>query len=83
MPVVTMSSKGQVVIPQEIRGRLGVRQGSKLAVKVEEGAVVMRPVSAAPGGWRRWRGAFAGAGLTTRLAADHAAELERDGPPGR
>jgi AbrB family looped-hinge helix DNA binding protein len=83
MPVVTVSSKGQVVIPREIRGRIGIRQGSKLEVELEDGAVVMRPVKAAARGWQDWRGAFAGAGLTRLLAAEHAAERRRDGQPRR
>ncbi len=83
MPTVTVSSKGQVVIPREIRGRIGVRQGSKLEVDVQEGVVVMRPVKAAAHAWQRWYGAFAGADLTKSLAAEHAAELGHNGKSGR
>lgn len=48
MSQVTVSSKGQVVIPAEIRKRLGIGPGSELELVVEEDTIrvhVVRAVS--------------------------------------
>lgn len=34
---VRLSSKGQVVLPKEIRKKLGLRKGDKLRVEIDEG----------------------------------------------
>lgn len=39
-----VSSKGQIVIPQSIRERVGFAEGDLLAVYGEEGAVVLRRI---------------------------------------
>lgn len=41
-----MSSKGQVVIPQEIRTRLGLRAGAQFVVVGEGDVVILKGVSA-------------------------------------
>ena len=44
MPTSTMSSKGQTVIPKEIRDRLGLQPGDAVDFVVQEdGDVVLRP----------------------------------------
>jgi AbrB family looped-hinge helix DNA binding protein len=78
MPVVTMSSKGQIVIPQQIRRRIGLREGSRVNVEATEDGVLLRPTRTATRGWRRWRGAFAGKALLKALRREHAAEIVRD-----
>ncbi len=78
MPVVTMSSKGQIVIPQRIRQRLGMREGSKITVEATQDAIVLRPAGRVARGWRRWHGAFSGRRLLNALAEEHAAEISRD-----
>ncbi|MGA9545413.1 MAG: AbrB/MazE/SpoVT family DNA-binding domain-containing protein [Candidatus Sulfotelmatobacter sp.] len=40
----TISSKGQVTVPQEIRKRLGLQTGDRVEFVVEEGRTVLRPV---------------------------------------
>jgi AbrB family looped-hinge helix DNA binding protein len=40
----TISSKGQVTVPQEIRKRLGLEPGDRVEFVVEEGRTVIRPV---------------------------------------
>ncbi len=42
----TISSKGQVTVPQEIRKRLGLAPGDRVEFVVEEGRTVLRPVRA-------------------------------------
>jgi len=40
--VTTMSNKGQVVIPQEIRTALGIEPRTKFVVTVKEGFIIMK-----------------------------------------
>ncbi len=39
----TLTSKGQVTIPQEVRQRLGLKQGDQIAFEVEDGRTVLKP----------------------------------------
>lgn len=40
-----MSSKGQVVIPEEIRKRLGLKAGAQFVVVGEKDTVILKPIS--------------------------------------
>jgi antitoxin PrlF len=40
----TISSKGQITVPQEIRKRLGVEPGDRVEFVMEEGRTVIRPL---------------------------------------
>jgi AbrB family looped-hinge helix DNA binding protein len=40
-----MSSKGQVVIPESVRKRLGLKAGSEFVVVAGDDAIVLRPVT--------------------------------------
>jgi AbrB family looped-hinge helix DNA binding protein len=40
-----MSSKGQVVIPESVRKRLGLKAGSEFIVVAGDDAVVLKPVT--------------------------------------
>lgn len=48
MPTVTVSDKGQVVIPAAIRRRLGLEPGSKLDFELEGDSIRMRPSKSIP-----------------------------------
>lgn len=39
----TVSTKGQVVLPQRTRRKLGLRPGTKLECRIEGGSVVLTP----------------------------------------
>lgn len=43
MPTSSVSSKGQVTIPIEIRNRLGIREGDRVEFVVEGGKTILRP----------------------------------------
>lgn len=43
MKTVSVSSKGQVVIPREMRERLGIQQGSDLRIVEEAGSLRLIP----------------------------------------
>lgn len=42
-PSSTISSKGQVTVPVEVRHRLGLREGDRVEFVFEEGRTVLRP----------------------------------------
>ena len=47
MAIATLTSKGQITIPREVRDRLGLAEGDKLEFSIEEdGSVTLRPVTA-------------------------------------
>ena len=48
MPIVTVSDKGQVVIPAAIRRRLGLVPGSKLDFELEGDGIRVRPLKSIP-----------------------------------
>jgi len=41
MSEVVVDSKGRIVIPEDVRKKLGLRSGSRVKVRVEQGAVVI------------------------------------------
>jgi AbrB family looped-hinge helix DNA binding protein len=43
--MTTVSTKGQLVIPAEIRERLGIEPGTKIAISVEGSRIVLQPVT--------------------------------------
>ena len=71
-----VSSKGQIAIPKPIRDRLGLRQGTDLAVRVEGPEVIMRKIDHAS--WRQWRGRLKGTPLLQDRARERRRELKRD-----
>ena len=53
-----MTSKGQVTIPIEVRRRLGLRQGDRIAFEVADGTATLRPVPAEDDPIARYAGAL-------------------------
>jgi AbrB family looped-hinge helix DNA binding protein len=43
----TLSSKGQVVIPAELREQLGMEAGTRIAIRIEEDRLVLEPITEA------------------------------------
>jgi len=74
----TVTVKGQVVIPAEIRRRLGVKQGTRLRVEEHDGAIVMRPI--ARDYFERMSGLLQGASAVGALEADRREELRKEAP---
>ena len=76
MLTVTLSSKGQIVLPQDIRRMLGLQEGDKLAVSLKDRTVSLTPLPAERAAdWQRWRGELAG----TNALAEHVAGARKRG----
>ena len=43
--ITTVSTKGQVVIPAEMRASLGLKPGTRIAVRLEGSRIILEPVS--------------------------------------
>ena len=56
-----ISSKGQVTVPQEIRIRLGLKEGDRVEFVVEGGNTIIRPVRSAENPFEAYAGALEGA----------------------
>jgi AbrB family looped-hinge helix DNA binding protein len=74
MAVVTTSSRGQIVIPKEIRKRLGILPGKKLLTKAEGERSVITPLPDDP--VEHFCGVFEGGPSLTRALLN---ERGRDG----
>ena len=48
MKALTISSKGQIAIPKEIRDSLHIKEGDRLVYKVDKGRIVLEPVVSVP-----------------------------------
>jgi antitoxin PrlF len=55
----TMTSKGQITVPIEVRRRLGLRQGDRVAFDVEDGVATLRPMPAERDAFDVYAGALA------------------------
>jgi len=56
-----ISSKGQVTVPQEIRIRLGLKEGDRVEFVLEGGKTIMRPVRSAGNPFKAYAGVLEGA----------------------
>jgi AbrB family looped-hinge helix DNA binding protein len=57
-PSSTISSKGQVTVPIEVRHRLGLRQGDRVEFVFEDGRTVLRPARTAKNPFMAYLGAL-------------------------
>ncbi|MDQ1469537.1 MAG: antitoxin PrlF [Bryobacterales bacterium] len=55
----TLSSKGQITIPIEVRKRLGLHEGDKLEFVVEGNTTTIRPAKRTDNPFARYRGLLA------------------------
>jgi AbrB family looped-hinge helix DNA binding protein len=74
MEIVTVASKGQIVIPKAIRDALNLSEGTKLNVEVRGHEIVLSKDPA----WRKLHGAAAGGDLMGDFAAFQKQERERE-----
>jgi AbrB family looped-hinge helix DNA binding protein len=82
VPEVVVSSKGQIVLPKNVREALGLREGDRVRVEVEDDHVCIRPIqSRAAHDWRGWRGRLAGTRALEDHSAEHADEVKNERLP--
>lgn len=58
MKTSSMSSKGQVTIPQEIRVRMGLKGGDRVEFVIDHGKTLIRPARGEKNPFRRYLGAY-------------------------
>lgn len=75
MDKVTVSSKGQIAIPKQVRERLNLTEGTKLTLEVRGHDIVLSKGD----DWRKLRGALANVpDLMEKFAAFRREERERE-----
>ncbi len=77
MAIVTLSERGQLVIPQAIREQLDLHKGSKLVLEFSaaEQTITLRPLA---GARQSLRGLLKGTPALELLEGEHREELARD-----
>ena len=68
-PRATLTSKGQITIPQEVRQRLGLQQGDQVEFVTEDGVTVVRPVKGEANPFAAYAGALGAFGSKDEIAA--------------
>jgi AbrB family looped-hinge helix DNA binding protein len=66
----TATTKGQIVIPAEIRRKLGIKEGTRIRVELNEeaGQIILKPITREA--ISRLRGKYRGAGILKALKED-------------
>jgi AbrB family looped-hinge helix DNA binding protein len=81
---VTLSSKGQLVIPKAIRRALALKPGAKFEVKFEQEQIIFQPLQASPSQpegetiLNQLYGCLADTDVLNLLEQEHRQEIERD-----
>jgi antitoxin PrlF len=83
MSVVTVSSKGQIVLPKELRDELEISEGDTIEIQREGDGLHLRRLSVAapPADWRAWRGVLADSEALEDHLREHRDEIERERLP--
>jgi antitoxin PrlF len=58
LPSSTISSKGQITVPLEIRRRLGLKEGDRVEFVLEDERTVIRPARASENPFEKYAGAL-------------------------
>ena len=57
-PSSTISSKGQITVPLEIRSRLGLKRGDRVEFVLDDGRTILRPARAPENPFLKYVGAI-------------------------
>lgn len=78
MPVITVSTRGQIIIPSEIRKKYNIKQGDRFELQDVDGKLLLVRAQGKP--FIGLYGAFKGKkSLTRSLQKEHAWEIEKEG----
>jgi len=69
-----ISSKGQVVVPKEVRTKLKIKPGTFFHVQIEKNNIILAPMKKRP--IERLYGKFAGERILDELEHEHAEEIQ-------
>jgi len=76
MAIVTVSTKGQIVIPKEVRERFGLRPGTKIDIKLKGNEITLKPMRENVSD--RLYGKYRGVDLLKDLKEEHYREVKRE-----
>jgi AbrB family looped-hinge helix DNA binding protein len=76
MAITKLSSKGQVVLPKEVRDKLGLHPGATLRVVVSGGKIEIEPLPKKL--VDRLYGRYSGSKLVQALEKEHAREIKSE-----
>lgn len=76
MPIIKLSSKGQIAIPKAIRDQLGLRKDMKLSIAVDGRRIVLEP--ALENSWEDLEGILKRTKVLELLEEEHRREIEAD-----
>ena len=74
--LLRLSSKGQLVLPKNIREKLHLKSGDQFQVRIVEGKIVLEPVK--KDAIDRLHGILAGTDVLRELEEEHRREIEHD-----
>jgi len=83
MATVTVSSRGQIVLPKRIREELSIHEGDRMEVRREGERIVLDLAAPSPQrtSWRSWRGALAGSTALEDHVKEHREEVASERLP--
>jgi len=76
MATTKLSTKGQVVIPKEIRKAIKAKPGTTFKVSMQRGKIVLEPISESI--LEYLYGKFQGISLLESLEEEHAKEIQKE-----
>lgn len=77
MPIIKLSSKGQIAIPKAIRDQLGLRKDMRLSIAVEGRRIVLEPTP--ENSWEDLEGILKRTKVLQLLEDEHRREIEAGG----
>ena len=79
MITTKISSKGQVVVPKEVRASLKIKPGTFFHVQVDRNTILLTPMKKRP--IDRLYGKFAGEKILDEFEGEHEREIESENRP--
>jgi AbrB family looped-hinge helix DNA binding protein len=75
---VTLSSKGQIVIPKALRSLLKLSEGDRLRITLHQNRLLLEPVDKKKlANWRSWEGVLKNTHALQDHVAEHAEEVDK------